>query len=72
MNYMQLRGTLNIGLRIEIMMAKLMVLTANANGMKKEGNKPFTVQDFAIHLDKPEFDMSVDNVLTMLGGVAEN
>lgn len=70
MKYMQLRGTLNVGLRIEVMLARLLVMTANANGIKKEGNKQFTIHDFAIHLDKPEFELTVDNVLTQLGGIA--
>lgn len=50
--YRNKRGSLNVALRNEHEIAMIMQLFANR--YRKEGALPFTVYDFAPHLDKPE------------------
>jgi hypothetical protein len=65
MEYVGLRGTLNIGMRVEVMIAQLLVMIAKANRIKKTTGAEFTLTDFAIHLDKPE--LSLESAAKALG-----
>lgn len=50
--YRQKRGSLNLGLRVERAAGLLAYMLANWH--RKEGTEPFTIHDFAPHLDVPE------------------
>jgi len=50
--YRNKRGSLNVGLRAEHDLA--MIVQMFANRYRKEGSAPFTIYDFAPHLDEPE------------------
>jgi hypothetical protein len=54
--YIGKRGTLNHGLRVEIMIARLMVLLADVHKLKKVGGLKWEIWDFAPHLDQPEVE----------------
>lgn len=58
--YIAKRGTLNVGLRTEAMIAQLIQKICVGMGITKAGRAPFTVADFYIHggssADIPETD----------------
>lgn len=49
MQYIAKRGTLNVGLRTEAMIAQLIQKICVGMGVTKAGKVPFTVEDFFIH-----------------------
>jgi hypothetical protein len=46
------RGTMNHGMRLEIMIGQLMLMLANVHKLKKKGGGDWELRDFAIHLDE--------------------
>lgn len=50
--YRSMRGSFNFAMRNEHDLA--MIIQLFANRYRKEGTMPFTVYDFAPHLDRPE------------------
>lgn len=61
------RGTLNLGMRVELLIAQLCMVTCQANGMKKKDGSQYTLEDFVLHADKHE--MTEDEITKALGGL---
>lgn len=61
--YIQRRGTLNLGLRMEAGFALLAFLLCRGFRIKKEGGGQFYLKDFAPHLGA--FDQEGDGELTL-------
>ena len=53
--YRRKRGSLHSGMRVEH--AAALVAQLIANRYRKEGAQPFTIYDFAPHLDEPELKL---------------
>lgn len=65
MEYFSMRGTGNLGLRFEIMIAQLMEMTMKASNRKKQDGTPWSVFDWAIHVDKP--GLTIESAMKALG-----
>jgi hypothetical protein len=63
MEFIGKRGTLNFGMRLEILMSQLMECVMA--GKKKRDGSAYTFKDWAIHLDKPE--LTIENAISALG-----
>lgn len=61
------RGTLNNGMRLEALIAQLCLVTCQANNMKKRDGSHYTIEDFMLHAE--EHEMSEDEVTRALGGL---
>jgi len=68
--YMAKRGTLNDGMRIEIMLGRLMMMLANIHKIKKKGGGDWELRDFAIHLDEVEHEeLTIENTMAKLKAI---
>lgn len=70
MAYFSKRGTGNDGLRMEIMIAKLMELLARLHHSKRQDGKEYSYHDWAIHVDRPEQEsqeVTLESAMRALG-----
>lgn len=67
MGFIQRRGTLNLGLRMEAGFALLAWLLCKGFKIKKEGGASFKLEEFAPHLG--EFDLEEEEELTLLKAI---
>lgn len=69
--YQRRRGTLNVGLRVEAMVAQLLFLATIVHKLKRADGGAFALRDFYIHARADELDDSVaeDGGLTLAQAV---
>jgi hypothetical protein len=72
--YVEKRGTLNLGMRLEIRTAEIMLMMVTAAGVKKRDGTEFKIDDFVLHRDGfgndiEEEGISFDDAIKQLGKI---
>lgn len=67
--YIQKRGTLNDGMRLEVRTAQIMHLICSAAKLRKEDGSKFEVKDFVLHKNETDTEVTFENALRAFGKV---